>query len=212
MEKALRGLGRDGAEGPWSGLLSMPSLGYTREWQEELQQLQQKWLDHGKAMRTYNLVLEEITSKATEILGKKLFGPDGQAAKPPASLREFYNLWVDCGEEAYAEIAAKPEFTEAQAQLVNTLMAVKRHEQKMVDEVLAGLNMPTRRELDTAHRRIHQLQRQLWELKESQADSGVRELREEVAALQRTIESLRAHLEQPAPEKKAPNRAAKATS
>lgn len=197
VEKALRGVGAvEGAEGPVQRLLSLPSIGYTREGQEEIQRLQQNWLEHAKAIREYNQVLTGIAVKAIELLGRRLFEKFGKPGETPETLRAFYDLWVDCGEEAYAEAAHKPAFIEAQARLVNTLMAVKRQEQKMVDEILTALNMPTRRELDTSHRRVHELRRQVWKMQQVHDESAIRELREEVAGLQRTVESLRAHLEQ----------------
>jgi class III poly(R)-hydroxyalkanoic acid synthase PhaE subunit len=203
MGKALRGFGAPGEppESALSRLLSTPSLGYTREWQEEVRQWQQLWLEHGEAVREYGRVLAGITDKAAEALGEKLRELAAKG-KAPETLRTFYDLWVDSGEEAYAEAAAKADFTHAQARLVNTLMALKRQEQKMVDEVLSALNMPTRRELDTSHRRVHQLQRQLWRLQEVLDESDVRALREEVAALRREVEALRAREAPPAPEKR----------
>ena len=192
MEKALRSFGAPGEtpERVLNRFISAPSLGYTREWQEEVQQWQQLWLEHSESAREYGQVLAGIAAKAAEILGRKLFelGPQG---KTPETLRAFYDLWVDCGEAAYTEAAVTPEFTRAQARLVNSLMAVKRQEQTMVDEVLSGLNMPTRRELDTSHRRVHHLQRQVWRLQEALEEAGIRGLREEVAALQREVEALR---------------------
>jgi polyhydroxyalkanoate synthesis regulator phasin len=71
--------------------------------------------------------------------------------------------------------------------MTNAMMAVKRQEQKIVDEMLGALNMPTRRELDTSHRRLHQLHRQVWQLQKTLEDAGTMELREEVAALQRQV-------------------------
>lgn len=212
MEKALRNFTIPG-ESPDTALqrlFSTPSLGYTREWQEEVQRWQQLWLEHGEAAREYGQVLAGITSSATERLGTKLYGLANEG-KTPETLRAFYDLWVDCGEEAFAEAAMKPEFTHAQTRLVNTLMAMKRQEQKMVDEVLSSLNMPTRRELDTSHQRLHQLQRQVWRLQEALDDSGIRALREEVAALQREVAAFRAG-DEPAPEKRPAARSKAASS
>jgi class III poly(R)-hydroxyalkanoic acid synthase PhaE subunit len=202
MEKALRSFSVPGEspETVLQRLFSMPTFGYAREWQEEVQRWQQLWLEHGEAVREYGQVLAGIASSAAERLGKKLYDLAGEG-KTPETLRAFYDLWVDCGEETYAEAAVKPDFTRAQTRLVNTLMAVKRQEQKMVDEVLSSLNMPTRRELDTSHRRVHQLQRQVWRLQEAVDESGIRALREEVAALQREVSTLRAGSDVPAPEK-----------
>jgi hypothetical protein len=76
-------------------------------------------------------------------------------------------LWIDCGEEAYAEVVATPDFPHLQAQMVNALMRLKRHEQVMMDEVMTALNMPTRREMDTTHKRVHELKQQLRTLQDT---------------------------------------------
>ena len=194
MEKALREMGAPsgpgGLPGLVSGWLSTPTLGYTREWQEELQRWGQLWLEHNHSVKDYTAVLSRVVTRAAELLREK-FSEQAKKGESLDSLRAFYNVWVDCGEEAYAEISSSDEFTRAQAKLTNTLMAVKRQEQKMVDEMLSGLNMPTRRELDTSHRRTHQLQRQVWRLAQALEDTGVRQLHEEVSALRRELEELR---------------------
>ncbi|SMF93544.1 poly(R)-hydroxyalkanoic acid synthase, class III, PhaE subunit [Methylomagnum ishizawai] len=195
IETALRGFMGPGAGTPETALsrwLSLPTLGYTREAQEEMQRLGQLWLEHSRALREYaGGALAKVSAKAGEALMAKLHDLAAQG-KTPESLREFYNLWVDCGEDAYAALAPTPEFTQAQARMVNTLLAAKRQEQKMVDEFLSAFNMPTRRELDTSHQRIHQLQRQVWRLQEDLEEAGIAALREEVAGLRRELEALRA--------------------
>lgn len=213
MEKVFRNFSQPGEspEAAINRLFSIPNLGYTREWQDEAQEWQRLWLEHSQAARDYGQVLSGIAAKAGEILGKKLCDLAAEG-KTPETLRDFYNLWVDCGEEAYADAATTADFTRGQARLVNTLMAVKRQEQKMIDEVLSGLNMPTRRELDTSHRRLHQLQRQVWRLQEALDESGIRALREEVAALQREVEALRGHSDESGGEKRPAARGRKAAS
>jgi class III poly(R)-hydroxyalkanoic acid synthase PhaE subunit len=173
-----------------SQAFSTPALGYTREWQQEVQHLGQLWLSHFEALREYGMLLAQCTQCAAERLQEKLTTLT-EAGKVPDTLRGFYDLWVDAGEETYAELANGPDYGKAQARLTNSLMAVKRQEQKMVDEVLSALNMPPRRELDTSHRRTHQLQREVWRLQEAFEDAGIQALRDEVAALRRELEGLR---------------------
>jgi class III poly(R)-hydroxyalkanoic acid synthase PhaE subunit len=212
FEKALRGFGSlAGGESPenlMGRLFSTPTLGYTREWQEEVQTWGQLWLEHVEALREYGLLLANSNMKAAESLGAKL-RKLGEEGKTPDSFRAFYDLWVDAGEDAYAEIAISQPFAKAQARLTNTLMAVKRQEQQMVDEVLSALNMPTRRELDTSHRRLHELQRQVWRLQEALDDAGILELREEVMSLRRELQALRGGESAAGAEKRGPARKAK---
>jgi class III poly(R)-hydroxyalkanoic acid synthase PhaE subunit len=209
MEKAARGFGSP--YGPETlhetmvGFLSMPTLGYTREWQEEFQRWAAVWLEYGQALQGYGAILSQVTVRAMDLFGKKLHD---QAARGEvlAGLRGFYNLWIDCAEDAYAEISVSPEFIEAQTRLTNSVFAVKRQEQKMVEEWLAAFNMPTRRELDTSHKRVHQLQRRVWQVEQNLAEAGTAELREQVDALQRELAALRADFERQQAEQPAVSR------
>lgn len=193
LEKAFR---QEGPPGPdtlrrvVARLLAAPPLGYTREWQEQLQEWADLWLEHGQAMQEYQAELGKVTTGALDRLGARLLAR-AREGKPLESLREAYDLWVDCGEEAYAEVASGPAFISAQARLTNTLMAVKRHEQQLMAEVQSGLNMPTRRELDTSHKRVHELRRELRGLEGRIGDLDLPGLHRELEALRAEVRALR---------------------
>ena len=150
--------------------LSLPALGYTREWQDQ----QQEWLDlfmeYSRALQAFGGLLGKVVQRALELFGRRM-AEKSAANEPFENLRDIYNLWIDCGEEAYAETVATAEFPQLQADLVNALMRVKRHEQLMVEEVLTAFNMPTRSELDTTHKRVYELQQQLCRLQEQLEDA-----------------------------------------
>jgi hypothetical protein len=42
------------------------------------------------------------------------------------SLRELYNLWVDCNEETYGRMLRGPEYSEISGRLLNALFACYR--------------------------------------------------------------------------------------
>jgi hypothetical protein len=85
------------------------------------------------------------------------------------SMRALYDLWIDAAEEAYAETALSPAFREAYGNLVNTQMRSKQLQQREVSRHASELGLPTRSELDGVLRRIHQLQRELRELRSALA-------------------------------------------
>ena len=147
-------------------MLSMPPVGYTREWQEQAQEWAQLYLEYGKALQEFGQLLGKVSQRAAELFGQKLTG-QLKEGKTLEGLRDAYNLWIDCGEEAYAEVVATPDFPHLQAQMVNALMRLKRHEQAMMDEAMTAMNMPTRREMDTTHQRIHGLRQQLGALQDA---------------------------------------------
>jgi class III poly(R)-hydroxyalkanoic acid synthase PhaE subunit len=149
--------------------LSLPPVGYTREWQEQAQEWVQHYMDYARALQDFMRLLGTVGQRTTELFSERLAAQlkEGESLD---GLRAAYNLWIDCGEEAYAEVVATPDFPHLQAQMVNSLMRLKRHEQEMVNEVMTALNMPTRQEMDTSHKRVYELQRQMSALQDTVED------------------------------------------
>jgi polyhydroxyalkanoate synthase subunit PhaE len=75
--------------------------------------------------------------------------------------------WIDAAEEAYAEIALSSGFRKVYGELVNAQMRVRAGIQREV-ELIGGLfGMPGRTEVDAAHRKIAELERQLRRLRDA---------------------------------------------
>ena len=139
--------------------LSMPGVGYSRESQEQYQHLARLVLDYQKAMQDYAIALSKVGVKSIDRFQEKL-NEATASDEPVTSLRDFYNLWVDACEDVYGEYAMTPEYSEMYGEMVNALMAVKRHGSLLVDESLESMNMPTHREINTLHRRLHEMRRE----------------------------------------------------
>jgi class III poly(R)-hydroxyalkanoic acid synthase PhaE subunit len=174
MEKALRP-GHAPAPGELTRAmgqyLAVPPIGYTREWQEQQQEWSRLLLDYTHTVQAFGTLLGKVVQRALELFGRRMTEKTG-AGESFDGLRGIYNLWIDCGEEAYAEQVAGAEFPQLQADMVNALMRMKRHEQLMLEEVFTALNMPTRREMDTTHRRVYELQQQVCRLQEALEENG----------------------------------------
>ena len=67
-------------------------------------------------------------------------GQPGTALSPDAiaALKEYFNLWLECGEQAYAELAFTEEYSRNFAGLVNAFLAMRRG---LGDEA-AGFDLP----------------------------------------------------------------------
>jgi class III poly(R)-hydroxyalkanoic acid synthase PhaE subunit len=145
-------------EGGIDRFLSIPGVGYTREWQEQLQAQWRLWFDYCKADQEYLAGYAKIGTRSVERLEqrlKQLLKEDKQIT----TLRELYDLWVDCCEDVYGDYVATDEYAELHARLVNGLMKLKHHGSAMVDELLAAMNMPTQREIATLQRRLQEMRR-----------------------------------------------------
>jgi hypothetical protein len=79
----------------------------------------------------------------------------------------MFDLWIDAAEEAYAEIALSPEFRKVYGELVDAQMRVRSGMQKEVEQMSEKLGMPTRSEVDSAHRKIAELERQLRRMRDA---------------------------------------------
>ena len=182
MFRAMRGQGQQGLDqwiedaspflDAWKregkSWLGMPAFGFAREQQERWQALAAAQLDYQDRSSAYNALMLKAAQRAYEVFEDKL----AARAQPGAQLksaRALFDLWIDAAEEAYAEIALSPEFREVYGKLVDAQMRVRAGVQKEVEQAAAQLGMPTRTEVDAAHRKIAELERQLRRLRDAVA-------------------------------------------
>jgi class III poly(R)-hydroxyalkanoic acid synthase PhaE subunit len=187
MFRALRGNGARGLDqwvedaSPWldswrreaGSWLGMPAFGLGREHQERLQQLAQAQLDLQQHEAAYNALMLKALQRAHELFEGKL-AERGEPGRQLKSARELFDLWIDAAEESYADIALSPEFRDAYGALVNAQMRLRSGVQKEVELAGAMFGMPTRTEVDAAHRRIAELERALRRMRDAKPDAAPR--------------------------------------
>ena len=147
----------------------MPAFGFAREHQERWQALAQAQLDAQSATDAYQALLAEAGQDAFERFESKL-AERSEPGRQLASARALFDLWIDAAEEAYAEIALSPRFRETYGRFVNGQMRLRAAVQGEVEHATAQLGMPTRTEIDAAHRKIVQLERELRRLRDRMDD------------------------------------------
>lgn len=187
----------------WNRIMRMPALGYTREWQEEMQEWAILSADYAKAAQEYAALLHATNGKAVDLLGRRIVDL-AQKGESPDTLRGMYDLWVDCGEEAYAELAVDDEYLKAQGNLTNAMMRLKQQERVMLEGVLGAMQIPGRRELDTALCRLQETRRELRDLRDLVEDAGTDRLRAEISELRAELRALKAMGPGPEAEAEAP--------
>ncbi len=146
-----------------AGRLSMadvPALGLTRERQEALQRLQRLFTEyferHGALAMLWNEVIGDALKRLAETMAARF-----QKNELPQTARQLYDLWVECAEAAYATMAHSPRYAKAQAQLGNTLAKIRIEQRALVESVSRELDLPTRSELNTVHRRLKELKAEI---------------------------------------------------
>jgi class III poly(R)-hydroxyalkanoic acid synthase PhaE subunit len=140
--------------------LGMPAFGFTREHQERLQALGQAQLRLQSAQDSYGKLLADISKQAFDRFESKLIERE-EPGRQLSSVRALFDLWVDAAEDAWAQAALAPEYRRAFGELANAQMQLRSTAQAIGEQTATQLGMPGRTELDSAHRKIAELDRQL---------------------------------------------------
>lgn len=151
---ASQALGGDGRDA-----FALPTFGLTREHQERWQHLGRAFAEYQRSQQDYQTLLMQASTAAFGIFERKLAARD--PATPIETSRALFDLWIDAAEEAYAEVALSPAFRKAYADMVGGQMRLRQAVQREVEQACRVLDLPTRTELDGAHRKIADLERAL---------------------------------------------------
>jgi class III poly(R)-hydroxyalkanoic acid synthase PhaE subunit len=151
------------ATDPMGKILSSPGLGYFREPQEKQQKGIQLALDYQQSNFKFNQAFLQVSITSLQEFQQRIMGLD--PSESPGSLRELYDLWVNISEAHYAEFAMGEEYQALYGDMVNRLMALKKHYSEITDDLLKTMNLPARSEIDTMQQRLQQLRRENLTLK-----------------------------------------------
>lgn len=158
-----------GQGGPGRDWSRLPTFGLTREHQERWQGLARAFTGYQGSQQGFQRLLAQASQGAFGHFERRL--REAQAA-PIDSPRALFDLWIDAAEEAYAEVAMSPPFRIAYAEMVAGQMRLRQAVQGEIEALCRMLDLPTRSELDGAHRKAAELER------------GMRRLRDRLDALE----------------------------
>ncbi len=184
----LQGIKPEGIEQVTDRFLSVPGVGYSRESQEQIQEGLRLWIRYQRTAYEYQIALSKVGIDALDIMKQRIMDMAGQEQRL-TSLRELYDLWVDCNESAYADFAFSAEYSRLYGRLVNDLMALKQHGQHFVDETMSAFSMPTRKSMATMQKRQQELRRELITVK--QTLESLETVADDVDQLKRNLEKSR---------------------
>lgn len=138
--------------------LRMPTFGFAREHQERLQGIARTQLDWQQALGAYHALLGKVSQDAFSRFESKLIDRE-EPGRQIGSVRALFDLWVDAAEEAYAEAALSVEYRHVYGTLVNAQMRLRHAMQSIMEQNATSAGLPGRAELDSAHRKIAELER-----------------------------------------------------
>lgn len=161
--QALEQWQRDSA--PW---LDMPAFGLGRNHQSRWQSLGRLQQDYQARSQAYLEQLRAALDKAFGVFEAKLSEHEASGSQL-TSARAMFDLWIEAAEEAYAAAALSEEFGRIYGDFANAHMRLRAALQREAEEAASQYGLPTRSEMDAAHRRIAELERSVRRLLAAQA-------------------------------------------
>jgi len=143
--------------GPW---LQSPAFGPGREHQARWQSLLRAQEEYQQHSRAYVEQIKQALEEAFDLFEQRLAQHE-QPGSQLTSARAMFDLWIEVAEEAYAKVAMSEPFQQVYAALGNAQMRLRAGLQREVEQMSERIGLPTRTEMDAAHRRIAELERSL---------------------------------------------------
>ncbi|MFO7304170.1 MAG: poly(R)-hydroxyalkanoic acid synthase subunit PhaE [Gammaproteobacteria bacterium] len=137
-----------------------PPIGWAREHQLAWRELVDAQLAYRKCETDWLARLVAIHAQALDRL-ERVVRARAQENRPLEDVRELYDLWIECAEDVYAEVARSDEYAQLQGALINAAVQWRAKQQIVLERVLKQFDLPTRAELNSVHRELRALRRRL---------------------------------------------------
>ena len=157
------------AAGSMFGASLGPPLGLMREHEQAWLDLAAAHADYRKIETELLAVIHRVQLDALALLEQRI--RERGAREPLKSVRELYDLWIEAGEQVFAERAHSSAYCRTQAAFANAGTELRLKQQAVLERALKTFDLPTRAELNSVHRQLREL----------------RELREQLAAQPSTV-------------------------
>jgi len=155
---------RDAYQDTLGQLVSSPNLGPGREFNEKLLGNFDAWINYQLAIQDYQAILLAIWREAIDDYFDRLLVMAENGEKID-NVRDLTLLWTRGAETIFSEAFQGQDYVLAQGKMLNAAMDLRIRQRELMDVFLQSLDLPTRAEMDEAHRRIYELRKEIKILK-----------------------------------------------
>jgi len=141
-------------------MLNAPALGLAREQQLAWQAMMRAQLEFQIRLQALLALYVKVFADSLAQLSAQLEQRAGQG-QAPDDVRAMFDLWVECGEQVFAQVARDDVFVQAQAECGNAFNQLKLAQGVLIEHWLKAHDLPTRSELNSLHQRMRELQARL---------------------------------------------------
>lgn len=145
---------------PFMDFLSSPGFGLMREAQLDVGGFLSAASDYAQHEIEYRVLVGQTWAKAQQAMMTRLttLTAAGDAPRDPKKLMK---LWVEVADEVFVEAFRSPAFVEAQSNLVNAGHRMRAARRTLTEDGLAAQDLPTKTEVEAAHRAIYLLRKEV---------------------------------------------------
>ncbi|MCB9161167.1 MAG: class III poly(R)-hydroxyalkanoic acid synthase subunit PhaE [Caldilineaceae bacterium] len=166
--------------------LDTPPLGYAREYEEKVRRLTKVMQEFAVANVEYQAVMTDAWVNGLTKLMEALVAR-AQAGKPIRTFQELSAEWADIADPAFYEVFVGEKYVRAQGKLLTATMNYRIAQREFVEIMAKQLDMPTRTEVDAAHKSIYTQRRELRALKHALAEANARIAKLETALAEQPV-------------------------
>jgi class III poly(R)-hydroxyalkanoic acid synthase PhaE subunit len=177
-----------------SPFLKSPTMGLNRQLEHKLRHGFVVWQEYREADFNYQMLTIDAWLKTFEYAQEelRLLSERGETI---TSLEALGTVWINAGERGFGEVFASQEYIEAQGSLVNATMRFRIYRREVIELISQEYDIPTRSEVDAAHKKNYQLRKELKAIKKELASATAQVAengyKEDIAALKKELKTLR---------------------
>ncbi|MFH1437629.1 MAG: poly(R)-hydroxyalkanoic acid synthase subunit PhaE [Pseudomonadota bacterium] len=140
-------------------LLNIPSLGYSRQYEERNKQLMDAYLKFATALPAFYSEFQQTGMKAYE----KIFdnARDIPAEHSPESFKKFYTMWLQTNEDTFFSLFRNAEFVAMMNEVLNKGLDFKKRLDDNTSKYLESLNIPNREEINDVYKALYDVKKEL---------------------------------------------------
>jgi class III poly(R)-hydroxyalkanoic acid synthase PhaE subunit len=153
--------------------LHLPQLGLTRFYQERA----------GRAVDEFNIFQAKVAEflhvfllpmeKSYKVMQDKLTEM-AEAGELPHDAKAYYQMWIKILEGHYMTLFKSPEYADAMSQALNSLENYKMTSEKVMEDMLEMIPVPTQKDMDELYKEIYLLKKRVKALEKEKVSSLTR--------------------------------------
>jgi len=155
-------------EKEFSRFFHIPKLGLVREYQERLTGSMDAYNRYQATLNEFLRLLALPVGRSFGVLQEQL-STMAEEGRLPEEGRAYYDLWVRVLEGHYMTLFQTPEYIETLSKTLESLSAFQSARNAVIEDMLHGLPIPTRTEIDDLYEEVHRLKRRLRSLEKDRA-------------------------------------------